>query len=290
VLSPIRDGLFELANAIFEGDFQKAESIIKDFVDAIASIDFSQAFEDITDAVDGIITKIQESFSGAQARGIVEEFIGLFTGFASFAATKLAGFVRDIISELQGTNTDNVLAEFLVNGLSALAQFSTQATTAIGNFLGGLDYDRLINDVVNGLVTSSETLRIGIVDLIRSINWNKVSSAVIEEFTPSLGEALQAAFVESVKLILFPTRLFAELLAEGAREAAEVAKNALDPSNSQTVETQTDPVDRGTDPGMQPTTSQDNTTRISIDGFEVDKRIGRYGQGNVANRGGTTGL
>jgi len=147
VLGPVRDGLFELAQAIFEGNFGKAESIIKDFVDAVASINFGEVFASITDAVDGILKKIRSAFSGDTAKGLVDRILGLLGGFVNFAVNRVVGFIQDVVKALSGTQTDNVLAEFLVDTLDALSDFTSSATNAIMSFLGGLNYGSIINTI-----------------------------------------------------------------------------------------------------------------------------------------------
>jgi hypothetical protein len=265
----VRDGLFELANAIFEGNFDKAESIIKDFVDAIASVNFSQLFGSITDAVDGILKKIQSAFNGATAKGIVDKILGLLGGFVQFAVNRVAGFIKDVVKALSGKNVDNVLAEFLVDGLGALVNLAAQATQKIANFLGSLDYQRLINEIVGSLIFVSDVLSDGITDLIRTLNWDKITSQFATEFADSIKSGYNDAiseFQREVTGIFLPDEFIPNT-------------NTSSP-NQQQVQS----------PSVTTTTNDSSGSPIQIDGFEVNKRIGRYSYDEVANRGGTTGL
>jgi hypothetical protein len=269
ILGPVRDGLFELANAIFEGNFSKAESIIKDFVDAIASVNFTQLFGSITDAVDGILKKIRSAFDGATAKGIVDKIFGLLGGFVQFAVNRVAGFIKDVVKALSGKNVDNVLAEFLVDGLGALVNLAAQATEKIANFLGGLDYQRLINEIIGSLIFVSDVLTDGITDLIRTLNWDKITSQFATEFAASIKSGYNDAiseFQREVTGIFLPD---------------EFIPNT--DTNSPTQQQQQSP-------GIATTTNNASGGSVQLDGFEVNKRIGRYAQGEVANRGGTTGI
>jgi hypothetical protein len=86
--------------------------------------------------------------------------------------------------------------------------------------------------------------------------------------------------------------LFAELLAEGAREAADIAKNALDPNKSQSVEDQTQSIETRTRSasGRAPNPRENKPPRLSIDGRALNERTGRYAEGEIAGRGGTLGI
>jgi hypothetical protein len=268
VLGPVRDGLFELAQAIFEGNFGKAESIIKDFVDAIASIDFGQVFASITDAVDGILLKIRSAFDGRTAGGIVDQILGLFGGFVSFAANRIAGFIQDVIKELSGTQTDNVLAEFLVDSLGALVDFTASATNRILAFLRGLNYGSIVNTIIAGLINVSQTLTNGIVDLVQSINWDKVAKTFREEFV----DAILGGYADAL------SRTREQRRDDMFRSATESAMTPTD-----------DPVN--TVFGNTSNTGRTSTSgETYLDGFEVSKRIGRYGHDRVTSRGGATGL
>jgi len=269
VLGPVRDGLFELAQAIFEGNFGKAEQIIKDFVDAIASIDFGEVFASITDAVDGILKKIRSAFDGRTAGGIVDQIFGLLGGFVSFAVNRVAGFIQDVIKALSGTQTDNVLAEFLVDTLGALVNFATAATEKVANFLGSLDYVRLVNEIIGSLISVSETLTNGFVDLVNSINWDKVTSEFASEFASSIKNGYNTAISnaqESVTGIFLPDEFM--------------------PSDASTSATGT----TTTSSGRVDTSNNAGTNAVTLDGFEVSKRTGRYGHDRVTSRGGATGL
>ncbi|UXF49855.1 hypothetical protein 7841G1D8_21 [Haloquadratum phage sp.] len=270
VLGPVRDGLFELAQAIFEGNFGKAESIIKDFVDAIASIDFGAVFASITDAVDGILVKIQDAFDGRTAGGIVDQIFGLLGGFVSFAVNRVAGFIQDVIKALSGTETDNVLAEFLVDTLDALSDFAISATNKIVSFLGGLNYSDIVNTIIGGLISVSETLTNGIVDVINSINWNKITSKFASEFGSSIKDGYNSAISqaqESITGIFLPDEFM--------------------PSDASASTTDT------TTPTSQVGGNTGNTNgngSIYLDGHDMSERLSRYGHNGVTSRGGATGL
>ncbi|AFH22405.1 hypothetical protein OSG_eHP24_00150 [environmental Halophage eHP-24] len=271
VLGPVRDGLFELAQAIFEGNFGKAESIIKDFVDAIANIDFGAVFASITDAVDGILVKIQDAFSGGTAKGLVDRIIGLFAGFTNFAVNRLAGFIQDVIKQLSGTQTDNVLAEFLVDSLDALSDFTTSATNAIMSFLRGLNYGSIINTITAGLTDSSQELTSGIIDLVQSVNWSKITRKLKEEFKSSTKDGL----ISAVKNI-------------DVSDAAALA-NPYSAINMGVINAAADATsDALSDQGRVTNNSSGGETYL--DGFEVSKRTGRYGHGRIANRAGASGF
>jgi len=267
VLGPVRDGLFELAQAIFEGNFGKAESIIKDFVDAVASINFGAVFASITDAVDGILKKIRSAFSGGTAKGLVEKIFGLFADFTTFAVNRLSGFIRDVIRALSGTQTGNVLAEFFVDTLGALSQFTTAATNQITRFLGGLNYGSIINTITSGLVDSSQELTSGIIDLVQSVNWSKITRKLKEEFKSSTKEGL----INAVKNI-------------DVGDAAALANPYAGIS--------TGVINAGVNAAQDALSNQGRVTNNStggdtyLDGRNVNKQTGRYRFNPIANRGG----
>jgi uncharacterized membrane protein len=270
VLGPVRDGLFELAQAIFEGNFGKAESIIKDFVDAVASINFGAVFASITDAVDGILLKIQSAFNNKKAKGVIDQILGLFTGFAGFAAKRLAGFIRDLVKELKGTETDNVLAGFLVDSLGALSNFTTSATNAIVSFLAGLNYSDIVNTIIGGLISVAETLTNGIVDVINVINWDKITSKFASEFGSSIKSGYNSAISnaqESITGIFLPD----EFMPSDA--------------SASTTDTTTPTSQVGGNTG-----NANGNGSIYLDGHDMSERLSRYGHNGVTSRGGATGL
>ncbi|AFH21511.1 hypothetical protein OSG_eHP2_00190 [environmental Halophage eHP-2] len=271
VLGPVRDGLFELAQAIFEGNFQKAESIIKDFVDAIVNIDFGAVFASITDAVDGILLKIRSAFDGRTAGGIVDQILGLLGGFVSFAANRLAGFIQDVIKALSGTETDNVLAEFLVDSLGALVDFTASATNRILAFLRGLNYGSIINTITAGLTDSSQELTSGIIDLVQSVNWSKITRKLKEEFKSSTKDGLINAVknidVGDVAALANP---YSAINMGVINAAADATSDAL--SNQGRV------------------TNNSTGGDTYLDGRSVEKQTGRYGHGRIANRAGASGF
>ena len=269
VLGPVRDGLFELAQAIFEGNFGKAESIIKDFVDAIATIDFGAVFASITDAVDGILKKIQSAFDGRTAGGIVDQILGQFGGFVSFAANRIAGFIFDVIKELRGTQTSNVLAGFLVDSLGALVNFTASATNSIVGFLSGLDYGSIINTIVFGLISVSETLTNGIVDLVDSVNWNKVTEELTDEFTTSIKDGIDNVFQGNFGLT--------DSVTGTVNETANIVAGSNTSPNTQT--------DQG-----RVSSIQSGSGDIFLDGRSVSKQTGRYPYNLITSRAGGSGI
>jgi len=285
ILGPVRDGLFELAQAIFEGDFDKAESIIKDFVDAVASINFGEVFASITDAVDGILKKVRSAFSGGTAKGLVDRILGLLGGFVNFAVNRIVGFIQDVVKALSGTQTNNVLAEFLVDTLDALSDFTSSATNAITSFLGGLNYGSIINTITGGLTGESQELTSGFTELVSSVNWGKITRKLKQEFKSSTKEGL----IDAVKSIDVGNLI--EAINPYAGIGVEVAEGAID----QTIDAPT----QTSEPVRDPTPEVNNQGRVTnnssggetyLDGFEVSKRTGRYGHDRVTSRGGATGL
>ncbi|UXF50527.1 hypothetical protein 7778G3F11_39 [Haloquadratum phage sp.] len=266
VLGPVRDGLFELAQAIFEGNFGKAESIIKDFVDAVASIDFGAVFASITDAVDGILKKIRSAFSGGTAKGLVDRILGLFAGFTNFAVNRLAGFIQDVIKQLSGTQTDNVLAEFLVDSLDALSDFTSSATNAIMSFLRGLNYGSIINTITAGLTGESTEITSGFIDLISSVNWNKITQKLKQEFKSSTKEGL----INALQNIDIGDA--AEFANPFAGIGVDIAEGIIDSTVSATAQ------------GRVTESSTGGNT--FIDGRNVSRQTGRYRFNPIANRGG----
>ncbi|UXF50573.1 hypothetical protein 7778G3H09_19 [Haloquadratum phage sp.] len=266
VLGPVRDGLFELAQAIFEGNFGKAESIIKDFVDAIANIDFGAVFASVTDAVDGILVKIQDAFDGRTAGGIVDQILGLLGGFVSFASNRLAGFIQDVIKALSGTETNNVLAEFLVDSLDALSDFTSSATNAIMSFLRGLNYGSIINTITAALTGESTEITSGFIDLISSVNWNKITQKLKQEFKSSTKEGL----INALQNIDIGDA--AEFANPFAGIGVDIAEGIIDSTVSATAQ------------GRVTESSTGGNT--FIDGRSVSKQTGRYRFNPIANRGG----
>ena len=265
VLGPVRDGLFELAQAIFEGDFGKAEEIIKDFVDAIASIDFTQLFASVTDAVDGILKKIQDAFDGQTTGGLVDQIFGQFGGFVTFAVNRVSGFIRVVIKELSGTDTDNVLAGFLVDSLGALVDFTAEATNRILAFLRGLNYGSIVNTIIGGLISVSQTITDGIVDLVNSINWSKVTSELASEFDDAIGDAVEKAIERNKR----------------PGGAVTIGYDNLPNNGSVNAEPQS----------TQSGSMQNNAgSSTFLDGRELSGMLGRYGFDNITNRGGSVGL
>ncbi|UXF50123.1 hypothetical protein 7865G3C4_21 [Haloquadratum phage sp.] len=266
VLGPVRDGLFELAQAIFEGNFGKAEQIIKDFVDAVASINFGEVFASITDAIDGILKKIRSAFSGGTAKGLVERILGLLGGFVNFAVNRIVGFIQDVIKALSGTQTNNVLAEFFVDTLDALSNFTTSATNAIMSFLRGLNYGSIINTITAGLTGESTEITSGFIDLISSVNWNKITQKLKQEFKSSTKEGL----INALQNIDIGDA--AEFANPFAGIGVDIAEGIIDSTASATAQ------------GRVTNSSTGGNT--FIDGRSVSKQTGRYRFNPIANRGG----
>ncbi|UXF50393.1 hypothetical protein 7865G3D9_23 [Haloquadratum phage sp.] len=281
VLGPVRDGLFELAQAIFEGNFGKAESIIKDFVDAVASINFGEVFASITDAVDGILKKIRSAFSGGTAKGLVDQILGLLVGFVSFAANRVAGFIQDVVKALSGTETDNVLAEFLVDTLDALSDFTSSATNAIMSFLRGLNYGSIINTITAGLTGESTELTSGFIDLVLSVNWGKITRKLKQQFKSSTKEGL----IDAVKNIDVGNLI--EAINPYAGISVEVAEGVIDQTADAITQTSEPVQDQRAEVNNQGRVTS-NTTRQDtyLDGRNVSRQTGRYRFNPIANRGG----
>lgn len=182
-IQPIVQGMFELAGAIAEGDWDRVRDMVTGFVEAFRSINWGQLFNQ---AVRGIQNFIQS----ANLQPLID---GLFKGlnnFAGFAAKKLAGFLLTTIKMIPGGEAALELSQKFVDGLSTLVMFAQQATEKIRNFLRELSWEKIVDTISASLILVSDRLTQGLVSLVRAVNWSEVGGALKQEFLAAARRAL----------------------------------------------------------------------------------------------------
>jgi hypothetical protein len=105
------------------------------------------------------------------------------------------------------------------------------------------------------------------VRLVQSINWGKVTAEFTQAFTESLLDGLGSA----------------------VQAAGEVTTDIFLPDEFQAGSTSSQQQQQQS-PGLATTTNNASGSPVQLDGFEVNKRTGRYSEGEVAGRGGTLGI
>jgi hypothetical protein len=101
---------------------------------------------------------------------------------------------------------------------------------------------------------------------VQSINWGKVTAEFTTAFTESLLDGLGSA----------------------VQAAGEVTTDIFLPDEFQAGSTPSQQQQQSS--GLATTTNNVSGNPVQLDGFEVNKRTGRYGEGEIAGRGGTLGI
>jgi hypothetical protein len=101
---------------------------------------------------------------------------------------------------------------------------------------------------------------------VQSINWGKVTAEFIKAFTDSLLDGLGSA----------------------VQAAGEVTTDIFLPDEFQAGSTSSQQQQQSS--GLATTTNNASGNPTMLDGFEVNKRTGRYAEGEIAGRGGTLGI
>jgi hypothetical protein len=104
---------------------------------------------------------------------------------------------------------------------------------------------------------------------VQSINWGTVTAEFTQAFTESLLNGLGSA----------------------VQAAGEVTTDIFLPDEFQAGSTSSQQQQQQQQsPGLATTTNNSSGNTVQLDGFEVNKRTGRYAEGEIAGRGGTLGL
>jgi len=183
-ISPIVDGLFELASAIYAGDWEEAKSIIGDFVRALKNFDWGSiltAAKNVLNSVVqfvkdvGLVETVREKLRGFFDVGEDQSIIGQ-------AASKLGTFIANVIKKLPGGEIAVALGGIYIDALGSLVNFTTSATNKLSDFLDGLTWSKLIETIVSNLRDKSQQLTNGIKKLVQDVDWVDVGKSFASSF------------------------------------------------------------------------------------------------------------
>ncbi len=187
-LSPIVDGLFDLASAIYAGDWQEAKAIIGDFVSALRNFNWNSILTEAKSALNGVIQYVKDLQLVETVRSKLRNFfdVGENQSIIGQAANKLANFIATVISKLPGGEIAVKLGGIFLDGLGALTDFAGKATDKISNFLDELTWSNLISTIVSNLRKKSQQLTNGIKKLVSDVDWADVGSTFAGAFGSSI--------------------------------------------------------------------------------------------------------
>jgi len=188
VISPIVDGLFDLASAIYAGDWQEAKAIIGDFVSALRNFNWNSILTAAKGALNGVIQFVKDLQLVETVRSKLRNFfdVGENQSIIGQAANKLGTFIGNVISGLPGGEIAVKLGGVFLSGLGALTDFAGSATEKISNFLDALTWSSLISTIVSNLREKSQQLTDGIKKLVQDVGWAEVGSAFAGAFANSI--------------------------------------------------------------------------------------------------------
>jgi len=192
VISPIVDGLFDLASAIYAGDWQEAKAIIGDFVGALRNFNWGSILTAAKSALNSVVQFVKDLGLVETVRSKLRNFfdVGEDQSIIGQAVNKLGTFIANVIRGLPGGEVAIEFAKFYLDALGSLVDFAGAATEKVADFLEALRYGNLIDTIVAGLKERSDKLTSGIKDLVDSVGWNKIGKAYAASFSRSFLEAI----------------------------------------------------------------------------------------------------
>jgi len=259
-IAPVVDGLFDLSDAIFAGDWGKARDIIASFVNRVRNLDWKGIFETVKSTffqvanfianlnlIDRFRSTVKRMFNIAQDQSLI-----------GVAISKIKNFILRVVRALPGGQLAIELGSLFLDGLEALADFAQKATVKVQNFLDGLTWTAIVGTIIKALREKSKQLTDGIVNLVRDVNWGKVGAELAYQFQEAAEEALQADLVGGLESPV-PT----------ANNTSFAEGTSTTSSNDEFIGS-----------------VGDNSTNVYLDGTRVDDNQGRYRKDALARRGG----
>lgn len=187
VLEPVTKGMFELADAIAAGDWQRVRDIVNDVAQAFANANFGQFLQD---AIDGI----SDFLRSANLMPIVRSLFQGIKNFVGFAANALADFLVEVIKVMPGGELLLEIVDVFLTVLDGLTAWAAAATERVSNFLDNMNFKNIVQTIADGLVAVSKTFTNGIIDLVKEVNWQRVGGALKEQFLQAAKNALTGNF------------------------------------------------------------------------------------------------
>jgi hypothetical protein len=192
-IAPVVDGLFDLSDAIFAGNWGKARDIIASFVNRVRNLDWQGIFETVKSTffrvanfignlnlIDRFRSTLKRMFNIAQDQSLI-----------GTAIQKIKNFIVRVVRALPGGQLAIELGSLFLDGLEALVDFAQKATVKVQNFLDGLTWTAIVGTIIKALREKSKQLTDGIVNLVRDVNWGKVGAELAYQFQEAMEEALQ---------------------------------------------------------------------------------------------------
>ena len=260
-IAPVVDGLFDLSDAIFAGDWDKARDIIGSFVTGVKNLDWAAIFATVKGVFNRIRTAIGNLNLISRFKSTIRSMLNLEQdqGILSTAATKIKNFLVSVIKKLPGGELAVEAGSLFITALDKLTDFAQQATTKIQNFFDELTWLAIVGTIVQKLREQSKVLTDGIVDLVRDVSWTRVGGELGSQFRDALGDAIQGR-IESGVEIPGPTE-----------ESISIAEESSSSSNS--------------GDGFIGSVT-DRATNIFLDGDKLNDNMGRRRKDALSRRGG----
>ena len=135
-LNPVVSGLYELSNAIFEGDWEKAKGIIKDFADAIGDINIGKAIGNIIGSIKDILKDLN----------LLSVFKGMWNGVKQFLFKDIPKFVSNLAERIDWMGIFEAVVE-------TLSDAGERLTTGLIELMRAVNWSRVGNIAMGMFVT-----------------------------------------------------------------------------------------------------------------------------------------
>jgi hypothetical protein len=259
-LEPVTNGLFELSNAIFEGNWGEAKSLLGDFVAGVRNLPWGK----ITQTVRNVFGKVRAFISDINllgvARGAIKSLFGIDDdqSIIDFAGQKLKSLFVSAVKALPGGELALEAGNLFISILGSLTNFAKEATTKIKQFFDSLTWREIISKIISKLREKATQLTNGIIDLVRDVNWQRVSEALGRQFKEALDKGLQDKLLEPPE----------------------------DPTNEANRRLKIGDSDNSRSGNVFIGSVSDGRTKVFLDGAEVDNQQGRFRKDSLTRRGG----
>jgi hypothetical protein len=190
-----------LSDAIFAGNWGKAQNIIASFVTRVKNLDWQSIFQTVKQVFGQIRSAIGNLNLISRFRGAIKEMFNLSKdqSILQTAVTKVKNFIVSVVKSLPGGQLAIEAGNLFITALDKLTDFAQDATQKIQNFFDELTWTAIVGTLVKKLRDKSKQLTDGIVALVRDVNWKDVGGALGTEFKDALGDALEARITSGVE-------------------------------------------------------------------------------------------
>jgi len=200
-ITPVVNGLFDLSDAIFAGNWGKAQNIIASFVTRVKNLDWQSIFQTVKQVFGQIRSAIGNLNLISRFRGAIKEMFNLSKdqSILQTAVTKVKNFIVSVVKSLPGGQLAIEAGNLFITALDKLTDFAQDATQKIQNFFDELTWTAIVGTIIKKLRDKSKQLTDGIVALVRDVNWKDVGGALGTEFKDALGDAIESRVTSGVE-------------------------------------------------------------------------------------------